>query len=92
MSNSQLPQGTIDFYEKMNQMNQMNQMNRENNSRREDRRARGLGMRLNAPGLDEAAPWAIKSAGKRKSRRHKRTRKSRKHKKSRKSKKNNHLK
>jgi hypothetical protein len=85
MSSPQIPQGTMDFYERMNQMNQMNQMNRENNARREDRRARGLGMRLNAPALDEAAPWAIKSAGKRRSRRHKKTRKTRKHKKSRKS-------
>jgi hypothetical protein len=85
MSGYQIPQSTMDFNQKFYERNQMIEQNRENNARREDRRARGLGMRLNAPALDEAAPWAIKSAGKRKSRRHKKTRKTRKHKKSRKS-------
>jgi hypothetical protein len=78
MSSPQIPQNTMDFYERMNQMNR-------DNARREDRRLKGYSMRLNAPALDEAAPWAIKSAGKRRSRRHKKTRKTRKHKKSRKS-------
>jgi hypothetical protein len=78
MSSPEIPQSTMNFYERMNQMNR-------DNARREDRRLKGYAMRLNAPALDEAAPWAIKGAGKRKSRRHKRTRKSRKSRKCRKS-------
>jgi hypothetical protein len=83
MSSPQIPQSTIDFYEKMNSMQPVNV--EVSNPMREDRRRRGLGMRLNAPALDEAAPWAIKSGGKRKSRRHKRSKKSNKSKKSKKS-------